>query len=408
MDGDGTPNAAAHFSPFELEKAAAVAEKKNTAGCNVYVGPALRQGVTGPSGRSTADNFLASAYAWADSDDAEGFDRMNGALEAQALPTSLSVMTGRTPHRRAHLYFRFDGKATKDQVKNANVALKKLLGTDDVEDVCRVEAERARGWASTKTPACRAAPSPFQSPSRGRSPVEGGAARRDRGSAQALCRHGRAGPPLGRAMGRPLHLLDAFMISPRLAVRSPMKRCGKTTLLDVLGCLVMRRCRPPACPLRRCFASSRVIARACWSTRPTPSGRSDDLRGVDSVARAAAVSCAPWATIMSRARSPLCGGRHQDHRHPARYLGRPFDSVVLKRKLLARLPILRIDRVGHLEVLARRAARWAADNAKRSPRLTRHAAGVHSRAADNWRPLHAIADAAGGEWPKRGGPRQCR
>ena len=26
-----------------------------------------------------------------------------------------------------------------------------------------------------------------------------------------------------------------FMISPRLAVRSPMKRCGKTTLLDVLA-----------------------------------------------------------------------------------------------------------------------------------------------------------------------------
>ena len=27
--------------------------------------------------------------------------------------------------------------------------------------------------------------------------------------------------------------------------------------------------------------------------------------------------------------------------------------------------------------------------------------GVHSRAADNWRPLFAIAEAAGGEWPKR-------
>lgn len=159
MAGDGTPHAAEHFSPFELEQAAAFAEKKNIAGCNVYVGPALRQGETGPSGRSSADNFLASAYAWADSDDAAGFDRMNDALEASALPTSLSVMTGRTPHRRAHLYFKFDGKATKDQVRCANVALKKLLGTDDVEDVCRVmrlagtvsypsEKKRARGYVT--------------------------------------------------------------------------------------------------------------------------------------------------------------------------------------------------------------------------------------------------------------------
>ena len=53
-------------------------------------------------------------------------------------------------------------------------------------------------------------------------------------------------------------------------------------------------------------------------------------------------------------------------------------------------------------MLARKAARWAADNAEAiaaaDPAMP---AGVHSRAADNWRPLFAIADAAGGEWPKR-------
>ena len=77
--------------------------------------------------------------------------------------------------------------------------------------------------------------------------------------------------------------------------------------------------------------------------------------------------------------------------------------VVLKRKLLSEATeSFRIDRVGHLEVLARKAARWAADNAeaiaKADPDMP---PGVHSRAADNWRPLFAIADAAGGEWPKR-------
>jgi len=28
-------------------------------------------------------------------------------------------------------------------------------------------------------------------------------------------------------------------------------------------------------------------------------------------------------------------------------------------------------------------------------------AGIFNRAADNWRPLLAIADLAGGEWPER-------
>jgi hypothetical protein len=36
------------------------------------------------------------------------------------------------------------------------------------------------------------------------------------------------------------HLISYFQITPRLVVHSPVKRCGKTTLLDVLGCLVLR------------------------------------------------------------------------------------------------------------------------------------------------------------------------
>jgi len=36
------------------------------------------------------------------------------------------------------------------------------------------------------------------------------------------------------------HALDAFAISPRLAITSPVMKCGKTTLLDVVACLVLR------------------------------------------------------------------------------------------------------------------------------------------------------------------------
>lgn len=54
------------------------------------------------------------------------------------------------------------------------------------------------------------------------------------------------------------------------------------------------------------------------------------------------------------------------------------------------------------EDLARKAARWVLDNqdqlAKADPRVPR---SLDDRAADNWRPLLAIADSAGGEWPSR-------
>ena len=63
---------------------------------------------------------------------------------------------------------------------------------------------------------------------------------------------------------------------------------------------------------------------------------------------------------------------------------------------------LRADRLEHLKPLVRMAARWAADNLDAlkasDPEMPE---ALHGRAADNWRPLIAIADRAGGEWPKR-------
>lgn len=62
---------------------------------------------------------------------------------------------------------------------------------------------------------------------------------------------------------------------------------------------------------------------------------------------------------------------------------------------------LRGDRLGHLEPYRRKAWRWAADNSvvlrTAEPEVP---CGIRGRAADNWRPLLAIADAAGGDWPR--------
>src|SRR5262249_4859720 len=62
----------------------------------------------------------------------------------------------------------------------------------------------------------------------------------------------------------------------------------------------------------------------------------------------------------------------------------------------------RPDRAGHLDELARKTARWAADHREAikdaDPDMP---AGIFNREADNWRPLLVIADLAGGEWPGR-------
>jgi hypothetical protein len=77
--------------------------------------------------------------------------------------------------------------------------------------------------------------------------------------------------------------------------------------------------------------------------------------------------------------------------------------IDLKRRLAKeKVTPFRFDRAAHLDVLARKAARWAADNAERvaasDPKMPN---GIINREADNWRPLLAVADAACGRWPQR-------
>ena len=67
-----------------------------------------------------------------------------------------------------------------------------------------------------------------------------------------------------------------------------------------------------------------------------------------------------------------------------------------------RITQFRADRADDLKILARKAARWADDNREglraMDPAMP---PTITDRDADNWRPLLAIADAAGGEWPAR-------
>jgi Protein of unknown function (DUF3631)/Primase C terminal 2 (PriCT-2) len=202
------------------------------------------------------------------------------------------------------------------------------------------------------------------------------------------------------------YLVDCFGISPRLAITSPEKGCGKTTALDVLSRLILR-------PLPTANASASAIFRVVELQRPTllideadtflP--ENEELRGIlnsghrrgGSVIRTVGEDFEPRSfSTYSACAIALIG------RLPATLADRSVPIELRRRRADEPIEAFRFDRVAHLDEVARKAARWALDNADRiraaDPNMPD---GVFNRAADNWRPLLAIADAAGGEWPAR-------
>jgi putative DNA primase/helicase len=74
--------------------------------------------------------------------------------------------------------------------------------------------------------------------------------------------------------------------------------------------------------------------------------------------------------------------------------------VMQRRKSTEALQELRDDRCEPLTLLARKCARWSEDNVGALIGADPDMGGLINRNADNWRPLFAIADAIGGDWPE--------
>jgi Protein of unknown function (DUF3631) len=201
------------------------------------------------------------------------------------------------------------------------------------------------------------------------------------------------------------YLIDRFLISPRLGIRSPTKRCGKTTLLDVLDRLVARS-------LPTANVTPAAVFRVIEQHRPTLLideadtflYDNDELRGIlngnrkgAAVLRTVGEDYEPRAFSVFTAVAIALIGALPDTLHDRSV------TIELKRRQ-ANEPItpFRPDRADHLDVLARKIARWVKDNGRRvgdtDPGMP---PGIINRAADNWRPLLAIADVAGGKWPER-------
>jgi putative DNA primase/helicase len=203
------------------------------------------------------------------------------------------------------------------------------------------------------------------------------------------------------------YALDSFSTSPRLAITSPEKQCGKTTLLDVLAPLV-RRALPTV------NVTSSVIFRVVEMAAPTLLideadtflKDNDELRGIlnsghrrhsAAVVRNVGDNHEPrqfstWAAVAIA----MIG------RLPDTLEDRSIPIRLQRRRPNEYIAQFRADRVGELMRLARMAARWVADNESNlrdaDPEMPSE---LYNRTAENWRPLITIADAAGGDWPER-------
>ena len=215
--------------------------------------------------------------------------------------------------------------------------------------------------------------------------------------------------PKGADIALPLWVLhawtmDAGDISPLMILVSPTKRCGKTSVLILLYFLTPRS-----------ELSSNITAPALFryieEVRPTLLideadsfvKDNEELRGILNSGHTKAA-----ANVIR------VNGEHKPRRFSTwapkalatiRAVADTLEDRAIVVQLQRKPPTATVARLCRREseefaALRSQAARWAEDNfdllVEPEPQLPN---GLNDRACDNWRPLLAIADLAGGEWP---------
>jgi hypothetical protein len=207
------------------------------------------------------------------------------------------------------------------------------------------------------------------------------------------------------------HAQPAWEHAPRLAVVSPLKRCGKSRLLDV----VAETCHAPlitvnatiAAVVRSIGADPPTLlvdeADTLWGTRKQADAN-EDLRGLLNAGHQRNRPMLRW-DVTSRTAEQL------DTFAMALLaaIGELPDTI-MDRAIVVRMrrrapgeqvqPYLTRRDAPPLNGLRDQLATWA----RAHLRVLQHAAPampLEDRAADTWEPLVAIADLAGGDWPAR-------
>ena len=204
------------------------------------------------------------------------------------------------------------------------------------------------------------------------------------------------------------HCFEAAHYTPYLNINSPVKGCGKTTALEILGYLVDKS-----------LFSSNITAPAVFRTieaaHPTLLIDEADT----------------FLHLKDELKGVLNSGNRKGTAFVIRLVGDDYEPTRFSTwcpkvfALIGRLPETLEDRsivvtmhrktkeekveefnpdkmAPELKTLQQKCARWAKDNfdalKEADPQIPR---GLHNRTRDKWRPLLVIAEIAGGKWPER-------
>lgn len=201
-------------------------------------------------------------------------------------------------------------------------------------------------------------------------------------------------------------LIDVVQVAPIANITAPEKRCGKSILLTVLGRLAYR-------PLQVANIAPAALYRAIELWAPTLLidevdaflAAHDDARGILNAGftrdSASVIRCTGDDHMPTRfnvwGAKALCG------------IGKIADTLAdrsIPLRLRRRVAGETVERLRHSDPtiwmrLQAKLARFAADNASMIDEARPDPIhGLNDRANDCWEPLLAIADVAGGHWPK--------
>ena len=200
-------------------------------------------------------------------------------------------------------------------------------------------------------------------------------------------------------------LVNCFFVAPRLALTSPTKGCGKTTVLRFLNQVTRR-------PKRAGSITPAALFRVVEQHQPTIILDETEKyieAGSEFHALLNEGHCKGSSVIR------VLGEKNEMREFEifgavafARNGRMPDDleqrSIVIemeRRRAEEKILELREDRCEALQNLARMCARWTDDAADAIAKHDPNMGGLFNRVADNWRPLFAIADMIGSDWPER-------
>jgi putative DNA primase/helicase len=200
-------------------------------------------------------------------------------------------------------------------------------------------------------------------------------------------------------------LVNEFTISPRLAITSPTKGCGKTTVLRLLNQLARR-------PKRAGSISPPALFRAVEHFQPTlllDESEKYIEHGSDLHALLNEGHC-KGGTVLRVLGEKLelrefavfgAVAFARNGRLPDDLEQRSIIIEMQRRRADEQLAELREDRAESLHRAARMCVRWAEDNSAYVADCEPDMGELINRDADNWRVLFTIADMVGADWPER-------